>query len=1041
MIKRKVPLFFTALILSAAMLIQLTAVSFAITGETSRAVEEITLPDGTKTGVSFTQAQLSGYYGDGKVVSFAECDLSDTHLSIEVINCGSNTVGLQTMPNAIKSFNNSERTVLAAVNGDLWMTSASSTSSITKKVLRATRGALVIDREVWATQEIEKEVGIGGGKLAFGVTSQNQPLVGIMDIAVSLTDETKGVTLTADGINRLPADNAIIIYNSRLNSTNYALNDSYEIELTAPSTAFRFDAPLTATVKAIYPSGSTTRPAIGSGTIVITVRGSRISEVSSVFSVGDTVTFNTSVTDRFGNTELWNDVVDAIGGHMMPLKGSEAQPFDTSKSEYPTTLIGVKPDGKVMFCTVSYKSSGVYKGLRFYQAVEFCREMGYSDVFYLDGGGSSTMVTLKEGSYTVRNCTSDGSTRSVINGVAMVWNNEPVCEKQGDLGYLVQTPFVFDCQKMLDNIYYSSNNSDIVFDSVERAAKLTVTKNFNPYVRFDVSGYRIKNNQFPYAVVTYRIPTAGKLKTGQICVDTSDAKVRELQIASSVFTSPTDGTVWCASILDLSKNEYMMADGTYIEKIRLDPFDSGEVGAEFFLDSICFCRSVTAANEYAAERLSEKNGPAPDGTQLLLSGNLPIASQAYAELGRVTDYGYGNFTASFDMAFFEEGAIGCYYICDGAKYIYISQNEIGLGDTNALIQKSPVHTNVTSFDWGEASALNFHRVSVRIDGGDAAVYIDGKITARINGAELYGNGASVTDGQQKLGTCAAVNVMFDNFVLYDENATELLRADTYSVKSTSLMRTLFYSMNGGAGSVPKAVFVTGNNTEITSYEPRHSTFSFKGWSENSSAKNADFTSGMNISRSYSPTLYAVWEAPHEHSWNEGVITVVAGCETEGVKTYTCTSCSAVYTESIPPQGHEYDSGTVTVEPTCTSAGEKTFTCLKCGKTKTESVASISHLWSDPVVTVEPTYTSTGTAKRTCQRCQVSYNIVLPVLDPLAGDVDGDFTISVKDLKLLTKYLLGIVSEDDIYMMNADIDSDDFISTKDSKALKIIILNE
>ena len=90
------------------------------------------------------------------------------------------------------------------------------------KQVIAALGSLVIDREVWATHEIEKEVGIGGGKLAFGVTSQNQPLVGIMDIAVSLTDVTKGVTLSADGINRLPADNAIILYNSRLNSTYIA---------------------------------------------------------------------------------------------------------------------------------------------------------------------------------------------------------------------------------------------------------------------------------------------------------------------------------------------------------------------------------------------------------------------------------------------------------------------------------------------------------------------------------------------------------------------------------------------------------------------------------------------------------------------------------------------------------------------------------------------------------------------------------------------------------------------------------------------------
>ena len=44
-----------------------------------------------------------------------------------------------------------------------------------------------------------------------------------------------------------------------------------------------------------------------------------------------------------------------------------------------------------------------------------------------------------------------------------------------------------------------------------------------------------------------------------------------------------------------------------------------------------------------------------------------------------------------------------------------------------------------------------------------------------------------------------------------------------------------------------------------------------------------------------------------HTWNEGMVTTAAKCESDGVKTYTCTAkgCGATYTEVIPATGHAY----------------------------------------------------------------------------------------------------------------------------------------
>lgn len=58
---------------------------------------------------------------------------------------------------------------------------------------------------------------------------------------------------------------------------------------------------------------------------------------------------------------------------------------------------------------------------------------------------------------------------------------------------------------------------------------------------------------------------------------------------------------------------------------------------------------------------------------------------------------------------------------------------------------------------------------------------------------------------------------------------------------------------------------------------------------------------------------------HEHSWDNGTVTIPATCTQEGVRTYTCTSCAETKTESIPAIGHTVIKD-VAVEPTCTETG-------------------------------------------------------------------------------------------------------------------------
>ena len=595
-----------------------------LSDEQSRKTTELTLSDGTKTGVMWTDIAISGStYGENRQVNMAEIDLSNTRLSMEVINNGAYMVKSKTMDKGAADYNASHpgQTVLAAINGDLFMNSVHSGSAVTKKVLSVVRGVLIIDGEIWASQQIDQE-NLGatndekglpcGNKAAFGVTSQNQPLVGSPDIAVSMT--VNGKTLKADGLNRLPALNSLIVYNHRVNDTNYALNDAYEVELKVDKTsAFKAGGEISAKVVAIYKSGAATRPAIGEKTILLTARGNRVADLQNNFKVGDTVTFKTTMTDRMGRTELWQDVQEAIGGHMQPIIDGKLSVANGNTANYPTSFIGYRDDGTVVFCTVTSIQDGKYLGLRFADGYKFCTEMGFNSVFYLDGGGSSTFVTLDEGSYTVRNKCSDGNTRSVINGIGVVWNDTPVCEKQGSLSYIKTAvdmsaiPATYLDGALINDLIGGQNAVNTGYDETEKAFKMTTsTATVDPYASLDFGAlapasadtykyivFKVKNNH-PNASTSFTLYYAAGKDNGAAAGRTKTVSVK----------SGMDD--WKYVVADMSKVSNWTGK---INNIRLDIFDGSNTPADIsmYFGAIVLCKT-------AEEAAKVSEGWAPEGS-------------------------------------------------------------------------------------------------------------------------------------------------------------------------------------------------------------------------------------------------------------------------------------------------------------------------------------------------------------------------------------------------------------------------------------------
>ena len=611
------------------------------TGQKSGTTNELKNSAGKNTGVKWSEIILEkGAWGSSEAkVNMIEFDLSNTHLSFEAVNNGKYLTSQAKVSASASAFNsaNPGKTVLAAVNGDLWLVKSQYQNTIQSgKSLFVSRGVLMMDGELWASAQIDQEnldsTTFEKGqpteeRPAFAVTSSNQPFVGSPVFAFSMT--VNGKTVKADGLNRLPARNAIIIYNQRVGVSNYALDDAYEVEIdVSGSDAFRVNGTVSGTVSAVYPANSGTRPGISPGKLVLTARGNRVSDLRDNFAVGKTVSIKCTVTDRFGDvyTKMWPNVVDAMGGWMQQLNSKIPVTFNTLQTNYPTTMIGIKDDGKVVFLTVTSQTDKSRAALRYDLAYRFCCEAGFNSVFYLDGGGSTTCVTLENGSYTVRNKCSDGNERSVINSVAVCWNDDPVCSKQGSLGYITNkgadmvsaSPVHFDYAWALlsTSLSYSNSIGAYTTKSFDGVNAFQVTaKGADPYFPIHFTTHAAINAQdYPYIVFKIRtdLNRSSTLRLFPQCGTNEGAGGDR----TTAVTLQGASAGWQYLVVKMQGVNGWT--GT-VNNFRIDPFDGGEsTYSSIFIAGITLCRSLEEANRVKDGWLPE--GAVEDSLLYLSSG-------------------------------------------------------------------------------------------------------------------------------------------------------------------------------------------------------------------------------------------------------------------------------------------------------------------------------------------------------------------------------------------------------------------------------------
>ncbi|MBE6707709.1 MAG: hypothetical protein E7578_00530 [Ruminococcaceae bacterium] len=610
----------------------------SLDGEESKTVTY--LYDGV-TRTDYVLANTSKY--KKQVFTTVEFDPSQDDLYFDVCGGGSYLSSLSKTSNTVAKFNAREpdKKVLVATNGDFWGTNnydvrveGNESNYVSNPSLGYTdengntypanvTKAYAIpfafnmhDGEIVSSMRMAQEKpDFGLGHYSFGITADGEALLGQIITTTVINNKTKGITAKADGINRLPENNALVLYTDKGYAKTYCLSDAYEFAFDCTyDYCVKDGVTISATLTEISNPGET-RLSMKANRLILTARGNKIPEVTA-FEVGDAFTFSVTIEDLFGNTEKWRTVTNCVGGRMPAIiNGIPTGITDTNTTYNPSTLLGIKENGNVVIIT-SYgrqysAAHGYYSyGLKVCDYVKLAKDLDIVTLLLCDGGGSATMVCETDtGGYelTGRPCDSGYTERTVINSVLI------------SVGPPKSNPGTDDIS------LNSENYSDIIRDS--RSIKCTAESDYN--IKLLATGFRNPSFLFDLFGGTYAdsnrymvvegTPTMSD--GGEFTLGIYPSAGRNLNPSSSQkidLTFKCDGT-WQRQLVDLSDHNSWKGRMNYI---RMDLFGDtgvGIMGEGFKMKRIRFFNTLSAANEFMQYRGENIRGDADGNGNLNLS--------------------------------------------------------------------------------------------------------------------------------------------------------------------------------------------------------------------------------------------------------------------------------------------------------------------------------------------------------------------------------------------------------------------------------------
>ncbi len=987
-----------------------STIASKLNGETSRTTK--TLYNGV-TRTSIKTSSSSKY--ETQSFHIVEFDPTQADLHVDVTNEKTYANNTQTTLNTVKAFNTNNgqgKTAIAAINGDLWMTS---TFSVATQTVTLPRGFNVYNGEIITSAHMPQEEPFQGEFWSFGMTNDSVPMIGCPELEISVKNNSKGSVIAADGLNRLPANNALVVYSDKGCLNNYAASDAYEVVIDVSSDyTVKHGASITGTVTGIYSSSTSSNPTMQANRIILTARGNKTLLLNN-YAVGNSVTLSFSVTERYGrNTAGWQNVYCAVGGHMPFVVDGAKMPTGTT-TNYPSTIVGIKNDGNVVFITDDYGTTGSRSGLDFNDYWDFADDMDLNTAFILDGGGSTTMVDKSSGSYAVVNNPTDGSARSVVNSVIL-----SAGPKKTNIGkYDLKFP---DDTIDLTNLYFATDDAFMMLGGFAESQ-----------IEKTSSGAKIKVKDFkqgPGLYISYGLPNATSFNANSALSEEYHYNVPAadypyLVLDMSIVSADSSAVQFqsfyhtAGSRKGISQDTFVNFNNAYnnagFKKYVLNPGSNAKYTGTintFHIGYLFPANGVTVKDgDYVilrsarlASSLAEANAMAAEGAPKMQSvtfnanGGTNTQTRKYA----IQNTYYGSMPTPTRAGY----TFKCWYTAASGGTKITSDSVVTTATTRTLYAQwtdggsTPVVPNTYKITFDANGGTMSGTSSYTIQKGQKySAVISSMPTATKEGYTLTGW------YNEKYGYTLSLSDTFS----VEENVTfkavwKLDAGDyptgTYSTTASWLtLRAGPGTSYSSLGSVPQGTVV-----EVTQVSGRWGNCIYNGQSVWLSLAYAElieetetvYTLTFNVNGGKMPSGYST---TYEFLADEKFVDVIggfpvptrSGYEFAGWKN-TLAGTSDLWDDGWGSQPytfgaditlqaqwkahtHSYTSS-VTKEATCTAAGVRTYKCA-CGNSYTEAITALGHKYT--TTTTDATCMAAGKTVKTCSRCGDTSTTTIPAL--------------------------------------------------------------
>jgi len=328
---------------------------------------------------------------------------------------GTNLFSRHTLSNMVGLAQADGYTVVGAINGDFF--------NVDGTVTGMPVGPVIQNDRVVCSEEISPN--ITGDKVdvwkTIGFKRNGSAVLSHLTLAKTMTVvNTDGTnkSLQCTLFNRKLTSAGVHIYTSDFGSSVQNTDAAYAVVLSVTQGDFSLDETVVCSVDQILPS--TVDMTIPKGKVVLCIKendtnSTLLNNTIKGLTVGQRVDLTLSGGDR------WSGVYQAISGPDAVLSNGTVttNPF-VKVTNYPSTIVGVKSDGTCVMVQIDGRGMGGSHGVSAIQCGTYMKSLGCVNALMFDGGGSSEMVGVINGTSKVFNNPSDGSERQIGTSLLIV---------------------------------------------------------------------------------------------------------------------------------------------------------------------------------------------------------------------------------------------------------------------------------------------------------------------------------------------------------------------------------------------------------------------------------------------------------------------------------------------------------------------------------------------------------------------------------------------------------------------------------------------